>query len=145
MRRFCVIAGQASCITAALFVALSPVFSGLHLASCNHEHAPCSTHPLEHAHCAHCCCQSDMHDSDGSGSFRTLVSGSQNKRGQGHDPATCPICQTFAQLMQGAQVVSPPLATLTSPETHLPVLCPDRNIPSKPCFSICFPRAPPAG
>lgn len=117
MKQFHIIGGHTFCITAVLFLALSPLFHGLHLASRHHPHRFCKPIHSGRALCVHLCCHA-------------------------HDPSACPICQTFARLVKGqllpfSQVdIKPQNIQLKEPE-H------DQAFTDRSSFISGCPRAPP--
>jgi hypothetical protein len=124
---------------AALFLALSPLFHGLHLTSCNHAREFC--HP-GHTLCAYLCSHGHECDYEGAGSQRTVISNSQVSGSHSHEPSTCPICQTFAQLVKG-HWLSPPQAVISPQKIQIEEHGQDQTFPDQPSFLNGYPRAPP--
>ena len=131
--------GQASCMIAALFLALSPLFHSLHLTSCYHAHE--FDHPKP-TFCTYLCCHGHVHDSEGNGIQLAGISSSWVNGGHTHDPSTCPVCQTFAQLMKGPWL-SPPKAVISPQKTQLKESIQDSIFPDQSSFLNRYPRAPP--
>ena len=139
MRRFRFIVGQTLSLTAALFVALAPLFHALHLADVGHNHACRGVHSAGHAHCAHCCSHVDnQHDSHVSEN-----SGTGNEGGKEHDPDTCPLCQAFTSITNNFWLPIP-RSPVVSPQPYLSIPFPDQLVLQDFYFSSVYARAPPA-
>jgi hypothetical protein len=138
MRRFKFVT-RPLCMTAALLLALLPVFHGLHLASFQGKHPYCNVCSMGHVHCAH---GAPGHAFGGSGCCGAELSGPRKTAGHGHDPSTCPFCRFFAQLMHGGCFNPPQL--IQSPQAVYPWMPYAKSFILKICFfSRGCPRAPP--
>jgi hypothetical protein len=128
---------------AALFLALSPLSHGLHLASCDHSHGSCNTHHPGHGLIAPFFFQDNEQYAEGGKKYLVAINVSQANGGRVHNPATCPVCRTFAQLVKG-QGLPPAQAEIVpqSLQTEKPSY--DHTILGRIAFSKVFPRAPPA-
>jgi hypothetical protein len=142
MRRLKFITRQTPCMTAALLLALLPVFHGLHLASCKRKQPSFNAHPMKHVHCGYGFPHHNEHASNGSACCRAEISSSRNVGGQRHDPSTCLFCRFFTQLMHAGWFNSSQLIQLPE-EIHIWVPCPDRVVLKIYSFSRGCPRAPP--
>jgi hypothetical protein len=143
MRRFYTIGGQAFCMMAAFFLALSPLAHGLHLASCDHSHGSCNTHHAGHGTSAPLCFQDNDLHAEGAKNHRVVINRSQDNGCYPHDLSTCPICQTFAQLLQG-QGLPPAQAGIPRQELQLKKPQYGHTIPDRIAFLKGYPRAPPS-
>jgi hypothetical protein len=143
MRSSCTIGGHAFCMMAALFLALSPLSHGLHLASWDHSHGSCNTHHTGHDLSAPACFQGKFRYTQGAENHRVAISCSQAHGCGGHDPSTCPFCLSFAQLVLG-QGVPPAQAAILQQKTPMERPLYGHTIPDRIAFSKVFPRAPPA-
>ena len=143
MKQFHVIGGQAFCIMAALFLALSPLFYGVHLTSRHHPHRFCNPIHSGRALCVHLCCHGHECDSGRAESRRVAISNSQVNEGHAHDPSTCPICQTLAQLVKG-QLLPFSQVDITSQNVQLKEPEHDQAFTDRSSFLSGYPRAPPA-
>ena len=122
---------------AALFIALSPLIHGLHLAFASHTHN----------HCSVCIDSISTHSH---GKFRDchdyavgILSASAEDHSTGHNPDTCPLCRQFTQLLKNQVIL----------QSYIPVVLND-SIPEERIevpwhffntdFNNVIPRAPPA-
>jgi hypothetical protein len=71
------------------------------------------------------------------------ISNSQVNEGHAHDPSTCPICQTFAQLVKG-QLLPFSQVDITPQKIQLKEFEYDQAFTDRPSFLSGYPRAPPA-
>jgi hypothetical protein len=131
------------CIMAALFLALSPLFHGLHLASRHHPHRFCNPIRSGRALYVHLCCHGHECESGRAESWRVAISNSQVNEGYTHDPSTCPICQTFAQLVKD-QLLPFSQVAITPQNIQLKEPKHDQAFTDRPSFLSGYPRAPPA-
>jgi len=143
MRQLHIIGGQAFCMMAAFLLALSPLSHGLNLASCDHSHGSCNTHHAGHGLSVPFCFQDNDRQTKGGKNHRVAISCSQDHGCCAHDPSTCPICQTFAQLVQG-QGLPPAQAEILRQELQLEKPQHGHTIPDRIAFLRVCPRAPPA-
>ena len=143
MRRVHILGSRASCMIAALLLALSPLAHGLHLAAQNHAHVLCGTPRSRHALCTHLNGHGHERGSASVGRERAEISNSRVFGGQAHDSSTCPVCRTFAQLVKTHWNPSPQ-AVLPLQETQRKEAVQYQAFPSQPYFFNGYPRAPPA-
>lgn len=142
MRRYKFISRRTLCLTAALLLSLSPVFHGLHLASCERKQLSCHTQPMEHVHCGYGSLSHNEHASKGSECCRAQLSGPQDAGSHSHNPSTCPFCRFFNQLMHGGWI-NPPKIIQFPEEIRIWMSCPNRVVLHVCSFSRGYPRAPP--
>jgi len=143
MRRFYTIGGQAFCMIAALFLSLSPLSHGLHLASCDPSHGSCNTHDPGNGLSAPFLFQDNEQHAEGEKNHRVAISCSQANGGRVHAPSTCPVCQTFAQLVKG-QGLPPAQAEILRQDLQLGKTQRDHTNPDRIAFLKRYPRAPPS-
>jgi hypothetical protein len=143
MRRFGIIGGEAFCMMAAFFLALSPLAHGLHLASCDHSHGSCNTGHAGYGLSTPFCLQDNDRQTEGGKNHPVAISSSQIHGCFAHDPSTCPICQAFAQLVKG-HGLSPAQAEILQQELQLEKPLDGHTISDRMAFFRKYPRAPPA-
>jgi hypothetical protein len=143
VRQFHMIGGHTFCMTAALFLVLSPLFHGLHLASCHHPHRFCNPIHSGNALCVHLCCHGHECASARAESRRVALSNSPGNHGQAHDPSTCPLCQIFSQLIKGQGLPSSQV-DITPQKMPFKEASQDQTSADLPFFFNGYPRAPPA-
>ena len=122
---------------AALFIALSPIIHGLHLATASHHHDCCNVCIETHS----------GHGSGNSHSYRvsrdfSISAFSKEGSSEGHNPDTCPLCRQFTQLLKNQIVL----------QSYMPTVLQD-SLPEEYVdfprhyylisFSNIIPRAPP--
>ncbi len=130
-------ATQIICLAVAFFLAFSPIFHSLHLSSCHHTHKSKSTINLEHISEHENCCHF------GSKNLHLVLMGSAgNQENHRHDPSTCPICQTFNQLLH-ASWFSLPLSLVAHFQAFISL--PSLIVANTSTFTFPrpYPRAPP--
>lgn len=143
MKQFHSIGDQAFFIVAALFLALSPCFHGLHLVSCHQPRKFCNPIHTGHALDIHLCCHSHEYVSDRAECRQAAIGNLRSIGGEAHDPSNCPICRTLAQLVKDQLLpfskfdITPQNIQLKEPE-H------DQAFTDRPSFLNGYPRAPPA-
>jgi len=134
-RRFLQFTKSFFCLTAVLLLTLSPLLHGLHLSTCNHKHnvGKLGNHQV---------CNHDKQGSAGSTSKWPAIRSRQGIEDRQHNPYTCPLCRTFAQLMQGGWF-TPSQINLGSTEIHQSSKHSKRIVP-RTFFSLnSNPRDPP--
>jgi hypothetical protein len=128
---------------AAFFLALSPLSHGLHLASSDHSHGSCNTHDPGHGLIAPFFFQDNEQYAEGAENHRVAINCSQANGGCVHDPSTCPVCQTFAQLVRG-QGLPPAQAEILRQELQLEKPLYGHTIADRIAFLKGYSRAPPS-
>jgi len=128
---------------AAIFLSLSHISHGLHLASCDHSHGSRNTHHAGPSLSVPFCFQDNDRHTEGAKNHRVAISCSKANGGRVHDPSTCPVCQTFAQLVQG-QGLPPAQAEILRQELQLEKPQHGHTIPDRIAFLKGYSRAPPS-
>jgi len=128
---------------AALFLALSPLCHGFHVASCDHSHGSSDTHHAGHGLSLPFCFQDKVRYTQGAEKHRVAISYSQTHGCGGHDASSCPVCQNFAQLVKG-QGLSPVQAEILPQKIPMERPLYGHAIPDRMAFLRACPRAPPA-
>jgi len=128
---------------AALFLALSPLSHGLHLASSGHYRGSRNTHHAGHGLSVPFRFQDKVRYTHGAENHRLAISFSKAHGCCPHDPSTCPVCQTFAQLVQG-QGLPPAQAEILRQELQLEKPLYGHTIADRIAFLKGYSRAPPS-
>jgi hypothetical protein len=131
------------CITAALFLTLSPFLQSLHLASCRHDHTQCVNRAEGHDSyglhgCFHPCEQAPTCSGNACSDTGRQQGGGDEKP----PPFTCPVCKAFAQLFQSGGIATAQ-GCYTPQGLIVPASCPHQTISTSPFSLPHRPRAPP--
>ena len=142
MRRIFIKKGLSFCMTAALLWSIMPLTHGLHFLTCNHTHHCHNIHDSEHDHYGHSRCTNQGDASGHRETLQILPWDYQDSVGHIHDSSTCPLCQSFSQLMKG-HGFSPQTGFPSLQIIQLGYIGDSHSFPYRPAHFNINPRAPP--